>query len=62
MNLSWRNMDRATLDAAYSNGDPTADFQTRSAAFYATHYGELDLRYGHADLRLRSWRLLAKLR
>jgi arylformamidase len=48
MNLSWRNMDRATLDAAYSNGDPPADFQTRSAAFYATHYGELDLRYGPA--------------
>jgi arylformamidase len=48
MNLSWRNMDRATLDAAYSNGDPPADFQTRSAAFYATHHGELDLRYGPA--------------
>ena len=48
MNLSWRNMDRATLDAAYSNGDPPADFQTRSAEFYAAHHGELDLRYGPA--------------
>ncbi len=48
MNLSWRNMDRATLDAAYSNGEPPADFRTRSAAFYATHHGELDLRYGPA--------------
>jgi arylformamidase len=49
MNLSWRNMDRATLDAAYSNGDPPADFRTRSAAFYAAHQGELDLRYGSAS-------------
>lgn len=48
MNLPWRNMDRATLDAAYSNGDPPADFRTRSAAFYAAHHGELDLRYGAA--------------
>jgi arylformamidase len=48
MNLSWRNMDRATLDAAYSNGDSPVDFRTRSAAFYATHRGELDLRYGLA--------------
>ena len=48
MNLSWRNMDRATLDAAYSNGDPPADFRTSSTAFYAAHHGELDLRYGPA--------------
>lgn len=48
MNLSWRNMDRATLDAAYSNGDPPADFKTRSAAFYSAHQGELDVRYGPA--------------
>jgi acetyl esterase/lipase len=48
MNLSWRNMDRATLDAAYNNGDPPADFPARSAAFYAAHHGELDLRYGPA--------------
>ncbi|MFT4503739.1 alpha/beta hydrolase [Caballeronia sp. 15711] len=48
MNLSWRNMDRATLDAAYSNGDPPADFTTRSAAFYASHSGDLDVRYGTA--------------
>jgi acetyl esterase/lipase len=41
-------MDRATLDAAYSNGDPPADFETRSAAFYAAHSGELDVRYGPA--------------
>jgi arylformamidase len=46
MDLAWRNMDRATLDAAYSNGEPPADFQTRSAAFYAAHAGELDLKYG----------------
>ncbi|MFK4443728.1 arylformamidase [Caballeronia udeis] len=49
MNLSWRTMDRATLDAAYSNGDPPADFETRSAAFYAAHPGaDLDVRYGPA--------------
>ena len=48
MNPSWRNMDRATLDAAYSNGDPPTDFKTRSAAFYAAHHGELDVRYGPA--------------
>jgi arylformamidase len=48
MNLSWRTMDRATLDAAYNNGDPPADFQTRSAALYATHPAELDVRYGPA--------------
>jgi arylformamidase len=48
MNLSWRNMDRATLDAAYSNGNPPADFETRSAAFYALHSGDFDVRYGAA--------------
>jgi len=48
MNLSWRSMDRATLDAAYSNGNPPADFETRSAAFYALHPGDLDVRYGAA--------------
>jgi acetyl esterase/lipase len=49
MNISWRSMDRATLDAAYSNGDPPADFETRSAAFYASQPGaDLDLRYGPA--------------
>ncbi len=48
MNLSWRNMDRATLDAAYSNGDPPAVYTTRSAAFYASHSGDLDVRYGTA--------------
>lgn len=48
MNPSWRNMDRATLDAAYDNGDPPTDFKTRSAAFYAAHHGELDVRYGPA--------------
>jgi len=49
MQTSWRTMDRATLDAAYSNGDPPADFETRSAAFYSAHAGaELDVRYGPA--------------
>src|SRR5471032_815304 len=48
MQSPWRTMDRATLDAAYSNGDPPADFKTRSAAFYASHPGELDVRYGPA--------------
>lgn len=48
MQSPWRTMDRATLDEAYSNGDPPADFKTRSEAFYASHAGELELRYGSA--------------
>jgi arylformamidase len=49
MQSPWRSMDRATLDAAYSNGDPPAGFQSRSAAFYAAHPdADLDVRYGAA--------------
>jgi arylformamidase len=53
MTISWRDMDRATLDSAYGNTEAVANsaelmvqFQQRSAAFHATHEGERDVAYG----------------
>jgi arylformamidase len=56
MNEAWRSMDRAALDVAYSNsgavsnvGEIIAEFERRSAAFYAgsaTRSGERDVVYG----------------
>jgi len=59
MTQAWRDMDRATLDAAYSNSgavsnvaEIVAEFERRSAAFYASDValsGERDVSYGPAD-------------
>lgn len=59
MTQVWRDMDRATLDVAYSNsgavpnvGELVAEFGRRSAAFFespAGRSGERDVRYGAAE-------------
>jgi arylformamidase len=55
MTIAWRNMDRATLDVAYSNTGAVSnvqeiavEFERRSAAFYADCGGERDVQYGPA--------------
>jgi arylformamidase len=55
MTIAWRDMDRATLDAAYSNTGAVSnaqelvlEFERRSAAFYADCGGERDVKYGPA--------------
>ncbi|MGH6785172.1 MAG: hypothetical protein ACREBP_11185, partial [Sphingomicrobium sp.] len=57
--MSYRGMDRATLDAAYDNGAAVADsasivagWEARSAKLRAKHPEGMDLRYG-ADERNR---------
>ena len=54
--MSWRDMDQATLDAAYNNGkavpnspDLVADWERRSRMTRERLPAELDLRYGDAE-------------
>src|ERR1700743_1420547 len=56
MNLPYRGMDRATLDAAYNNVKAVADFpavfskfQARSASLYKSRNWDRDISYGKND-------------
>lgn len=62
MTLLYRDMNQAQLDAAYNNTQAVPDFpgiyaalQARSASFYASAAGRLNLPYGTAPRQRYDW-------